>query len=29
MATVNGTAALHAALYMAGVERGDFVITKR
>lgn len=28
VATVNGTAALHAALYMAGVERGDFVITQ-
>ncbi|HFG1852057.1 TPA: LegC family aminotransferase [Vibrio cholerae] len=26
--TVNGTAALHAALYMAGVERGDLVITQ-
>ena len=28
IATVNGTAALHTALYMAGVERGDFVITQ-
>lgn len=28
VATVNGTAALHAALYMAGVQRGDFVITQ-
>ena len=28
VATVNGTAALHAALYMADVERGDFVITQ-
>ncbi|HAS6202379.1 TPA: LegC family aminotransferase [Vibrio vulnificus] len=28
VATVNGTAALHAALYMAGVDRGDFVITQ-
>lgn len=28
IATVNGTAALHAALYMAGVERGDLVITQ-
>lgn len=28
VATVNGTAALHASLYMAGVERGDFVITQ-
>ncbi|RKF17806.1 LegC family aminotransferase [Alginatibacterium sediminis] len=28
VATVNGTAALHAALYMGGVERGDFVITQ-
>ncbi|WP_114832912.1 LegC family aminotransferase, partial [Vibrio cholerae] len=28
VATVNGTAALHAALYMAGVERGDLVITQ-
>lgn len=28
IATVNGTAALHTALYMAGVKRGDFVITQ-
>ncbi|WP_418113757.1 LegC family aminotransferase [Vibrio scophthalmi] len=28
VATVNGTAALHAALYMAGVQHGDFVITQ-
>ncbi|GLO59635.1 aminotransferase [Vibrio sp. MACH09] len=28
VATVNGTAALHAALYMAGVQRGDLVITQ-
>lgn len=28
VATVNGTAALHAALYMAGVERNDLVITQ-
>ncbi|EIN9357894.1 LegC family aminotransferase [Vibrio vulnificus] len=28
VATVNGTAALHAALYMAGVARGDLVITQ-
>lgn len=28
VATVNGTAALHAALYMAGVQSGDFVITQ-
>ncbi|MFB2754186.1 LegC family aminotransferase [Shewanella xiamenensis] len=28
VATVNGTAALHAALYMAGVEGGDLVITQ-
>lgn len=28
IATVNGTAALHTALYMAGVQRGDFVITQ-
>ncbi|WP_406611040.1 LegC family aminotransferase [Agarivorans sp. JK6] len=28
VATVNGTAALHAALYMVGVERGDLVITQ-
>ncbi|AQS38861.1 aminotransferase, LLPSF_NHT_00031 family [Shewanella psychrophila] len=28
VATVNGTAALHAALYMAGVKYGDFVITQ-
>ncbi|MDN3614813.1 LegC family aminotransferase [Vibrio gallaecicus] len=28
VATMNGTAALHAALYMAGVERGDLVITQ-
>ncbi|EOW9249445.1 LegC family aminotransferase [Vibrio cholerae] len=28
VATVNGTAALHAALYMAGVERDDLVITQ-
>ncbi len=28
VATVNGTAALHAALYMAGVQRDDFVITQ-
>lgn len=28
IATVNGTAALHTALYMAGVERGDYVITQ-
>lgn len=28
VATVNGTAALHTALYMAGVERGDLVITQ-
>jgi len=28
VATVNGTAALHAALFIAGVERGDLVITQ-
>ncbi|OAT28123.1 4-keto-6-deoxy-N-acetyl-D-hexosaminyl-(lipid carrier) aminotransferase [Buttiauxella ferragutiae ATCC 51602] len=28
VATVNGTAALHAALHQAGVERGDLVITQ-
>lgn len=28
VATVNGTAALHAALYMAGVKQGDYVITQ-
>lgn len=28
VATVNGTAALHAALYMAGVKPGDFVMTQ-
>lgn len=28
IATVNGTAALHAALYMAGVKLGDYVITQ-
>ncbi|MDV6316962.1 LegC family aminotransferase [Idiomarina sp. HP20-50] len=28
IATVNGTAALHTALYMSGVEQGDFVITQ-
>ncbi|WP_445775216.1 LegC family aminotransferase [Shewanella sp.] len=28
VATVNGTAALHAALYAADVQRGDFVITQ-
>ncbi|SON50980.1 LegC family aminotransferase [Vibrio tapetis] len=28
VATVNGTAALHAALYMAGVKPDDFVITQ-
>ncbi len=28
VATVNGTAALHASLYMAGVKHGDFVITQ-
>ncbi len=28
IATVNGTAALHTALYMAGVKPGDFVITQ-
>lgn len=28
VATVNGTAALHAALYMAGVKAGDYVITQ-
>lgn len=28
VATVNGTAALHAALYLAGVQRGDLVITQ-
>ncbi|NMV28538.1 aminotransferase DegT, partial [Vibrio parahaemolyticus] len=28
VATVNGTAALHAALYMAGVQSGDLVITQ-
>jgi aminotransferase in exopolysaccharide biosynthesis len=28
VATVNGTAALHAALYVAGVQRGDFIITQ-
>ncbi|CAK1771653.1 LegC family aminotransferase [Vibrio crassostreae] len=28
VATVNGTAALHAALYMADVRRGDLVITQ-
>ena len=27
VATVNGTAALHAALYMAGVKSNDIVIT--
>lgn len=28
VATVNGTAALHTALYMAGIERNDLVITQ-
>lgn len=28
VATVNGTAALHTALYMAGVKHGDYVITQ-
>jgi hypothetical protein len=28
IATVNGTAALHAALFMAGVKHGDYVITQ-
>lgn len=28
VATVNGTAALHAALYLAGVQQGDLVITQ-
>lgn len=28
VATVNGTAALHSALYMAGVKQGDLVITQ-
>src|SRR6188472_1237068 len=28
VATVNGTAALHAALYVAGVQPGDLVITQ-
>lgn len=28
VATVNGTAALHTALYMSGVSRGDLVITQ-
>lgn len=28
IATVNGTAALHSALYMAGVKHGDYVITQ-
>jgi len=28
IATVNGTAALHTALYMAGVKPGDYVITQ-
>jgi|TARA_R110002012_G_scaffold8145_2_gene37696 aminotransferase in exopolysaccharide biosynthesis len=28
VATVNGTAALHTALYMSGVKRGDLVITQ-
>ncbi|CAE6931800.1 DegT/DnrJ/EryC1/StrS aminotransferase family [Vibrio sp. B1ASS3] len=28
VATVNGTAALHAALYMADVQRGDLVVTQ-
>lgn len=28
VATVNGTAALHAAMYMAGVRHGDLVITQ-
>ncbi|MBY6198449.1 LegC family aminotransferase [Vibrio hangzhouensis] len=28
VATVNGTAALHTALFMAGVQRGDLVITQ-
>lgn len=28
VATVNGTAALHTALYMAGVKRDDYVITQ-
>ena len=28
VATVNGTAALHAALYMAGVKAGEYVITQ-
>ena len=28
IATVNGTAALHIALYMAGVKAGDYVITQ-
>ena len=28
VATVNGTAALHASMYMLGVKPGDFVITQ-
>lgn len=28
VATVNGTAALHAALYLAGVQHGDLIITQ-
>ena len=28
IATVNGTAALHTALYMAGIKPGDLVITQ-
>lgn len=28
VATVNGTAALHTALYMAGVKHGDYVVTQ-
>lgn len=28
VATVNGTAALHAALYLSGVQRGDLIITQ-
>lgn len=28
IATVNGTAALHTALYMAGLRKGDLVITQ-
>jgi len=28
VATVNGTAALHTALYLAGVNNGDLVITQ-